>query len=180
MRPLDNPRSIMIAAVRPRQGARNGAERRRQMQRISSRMTFFYKRVFPIMFFGVLVVAMIVPFAKGTASREFLIVPLMMVAFGFFMMKMLIFDLVDEVWDTGDALIVRNRSQEDRIPLSSIINVGYSPWINPPRVTLSLRTPSSFGDKVVFCAPVRFMPFTESPIVDDLIRRIDAARMRAR
>ena len=150
------------------------------MQRISSRMTFYYKRVFPIVMLAALLAFMIVPFAAGNARLEFLIVPLVMLVFGFFIMKMLIFDLVDEVWDAGEALIVRNRSEEDRIPLSSIMNVGYSPWVNPPRVTLTLRTPSSFGDKVVFCAPVRFLPFADSPIIDGLIRRIDAARMSAR
>jgi hypothetical protein len=151
------------------------------MQRISSRMTFWYKRVFPIIFSGFVLAFMIVPIALGHAPPlDFLIIPLIMLVFVFFIMKKLIFDLVDEVWDGGDVLIVRNSNQEDRIPLSSIMNVSYSPWINPPRVTLSLRTPSSFGDKVVFCAPVRLLPFTDSPVIDDLIRRIDTARMRAR
>ena len=31
-----------------------------------------------------------------------------MVGAGYFMMKKLVFDLVDEVWDDGDALIVMN------------------------------------------------------------------------
>ena len=35
-----------------------------------------------------------------------------MVAFGYFIMKRLIFDLVDEVVDAGDALMIRNRGQE--------------------------------------------------------------------
>jgi hypothetical protein len=33
-----------------------------------------------------------------------------------------------------------------------------------------------FGDRVSFYAPVSFMPFSTSPIVDELIKRIDAAR----
>jgi hypothetical protein len=149
------------------------------MQRISSRMTFYYKRVFPIVMLVALLASMIVPFAVGaTVQLNFLIIPLAMLVFGFFIMKKLIFDLADEVWDVGDALIVRNRTQEDRIPLSSIMNVSYSPWINPPRVTLTLRTPGSFGDKLAFCAPIRLLPFADSPLIEDLIRRIDAARMR--
>ena len=62
-----------------------------------------------------------------------------MIGFGYFIMKKLVFDLVDEVWDDGDALVVKNRGQEERIALADIKNVSYSPFVNPPRVTLSLR-----------------------------------------
>ena len=33
-----------------------------------------------------------------------------------------------------------------------------------------------FGDNVSFCAPVRFIPFSTHPIINELIERIDAAR----
>jgi hypothetical protein len=52
--------------------------------------------------------------------------------------------------------------------------------MNPPQVTLSLRQPTSFGDKVTFCAPTRLVPFATSPVIDDLIKRVDAARRRGR
>jgi hypothetical protein len=106
----------------------------------------------------------------------FLLVPAIMMIVGYIMMKKLLFDLVDEVLDAGDALVVRNGDREERVALSDIMNVGYSPYMNPPRVTLSLRNPGIFGDKVSFCAPVSFMPFSASPIIDELIKRIDAAR----
>ena len=82
-----------------------------------------------------------------------------MIGFGFFMMKKLIFDLVDEVDDDGNGLIVRNGGRSDRIALSDVMNVNYSAYMNPPRVTLTLRKPSVFGDQVTFCAPLRFIPF---------------------
>jgi hypothetical protein len=94
--------------------------------------------------------------------------------------KFRIFGLVDEVWDAGDALVVRNKRQEDHIPLAAISNVSYSPNVNPPRVTLSLRSPSVFGDKITFGAPITFIPFTRSPLIDALIKRIEAAQQRAR
>jgi len=115
---------------------------RKAIQRISSRVTFLYKRVFPIVSLGFFVVFLTLPVAVGDASPEFIIVPLAILVVGSIIIKKFAFDLVDEVWDAGDALIVRNRNQEDRIPLSSIVNVSYSPWINPPRVTLTLRAPS--------------------------------------
>jgi hypothetical protein len=101
-----------------------------------------------------------------------------MMVFGYFVMKKLIFDLVDNVMDLDDTLLVKNGNQEDRIALSDIVNVNYSPVVNPPRVVLSLRKPSKFGAQIAFCAPVRFVPFAPSPVIDALIARVDAACRR--
>jgi hypothetical protein len=152
------------------------------MQRISSKTTFYYKRVFPVMMFGFLLLFLAVPIAAGKNGPPlpFVLAPAVMAVFMYFVMKKLIFDLVDEVWDAGDALIIRNRNQEDRIPLSKIMNVSYTPLMSPPRVTLALRTPSLFGDRVTFCAPIKFNPFSSSPLLDELIVRVDAARRAAR
>jgi hypothetical protein len=73
---------------------------------------------------------------------------------------------------------VKNRDQEQRIALVDIKNVSYSPFMNPPRVTLSLRRPTVFGDQITFSAPLRFVPFARSPAIDDLINRIDVARQQ--
>jgi hypothetical protein len=39
-----------------------------------------------------------------------------------------------------------------------------------------LRRTTVFGDQITFGAPLRFVPFSTSPLIDDLINRIDAAR----
>jgi hypothetical protein len=153
------------------------------MTLISSKWTFFYKFVFPIFWFGAmilfLVISLLVPARSGqTPPFPFLIVPIIMVGFGYFLMKKLVFDLVDEVSEDGDALVVKKGGQEERILLSDIKNVNYSVMTSPPRVVLSLRRPTVFGDQIAFCAPVRFIPFATSPIIDDLINRIDQARQR--
>ena len=49
-----------------------------------------------------------------------------MMGFGYFVMKKLVFDLVDEVWDDGEALLIKNRGQEERVALRDIKNVSYS------------------------------------------------------
>ena len=154
------------------------------MRRISSGMTFFYKRIFPIIWFGLLALFMAVPFVApmigasvSGSPMSFLVGPVIMMFVGYFAMKKLVLDLVDEVLDAGDALVIRNGHLEERVALSDIMNVGYSQFVNPPRVTLSLRNQSMFGDQVSFCAPVSLMPtFSRSPIIDELIKRIDAAR----
>jgi hypothetical protein len=153
------------------------------MRRISSKATFFNKRIFPVAWFGFLVVFVGASLfgAHGQNSVSvipFLLAPLIMIVVGFFIMKKLVFDLVDEVWDDGNSLIVKNRGQEQRIALGDIKNVSYSPFMNPPRVTLSLRRPTVFGDQITFSAPLRFVPFARSPAIDDLINRIDAARQQ--
>jgi len=148
---------------------------------ISSRMTFYSKRVFPVVWFGFLGVFV---FAALAASRgrgfqpAFLLIPLLMAVFGYFLMKKLVFDLVDEVWDDGTELVVKNRGQVERIALSNIMNVSYMTASNPPRVTLTLRNPGPFGKEVTFSPPLRWVPFARSPIVDQLIERIDATRSR--
>jgi hypothetical protein len=153
------------------------------MRRISSSATFFYKRIFPVIWFGFLLIFMAGAAISGSRSRDFpfvpfLIMPAVMIVFGYVIMKWLVFDLVDEVLDAGDALLIRNGSQQEQVPLSDIMNVSYSQFVNPPRVTLSLRNPGAFGAKVSFCPPSRFVPFATSLFVDELIERIDAARRR--
>ena len=49
-----------------------------------------------------------------------------MMGFGYFVMKKLVFDLVDEVWDDGEALLIKNRGQEEHVALRDIKNVSYS------------------------------------------------------
>jgi hypothetical protein len=151
------------------------------MRRISSQWTFFYKFVFPVIWVGFLIVflivAVFVPARSGHAPAvPALIVPVIMIGVGYTLMKKLIFNLADEVWDDGDTLVVKKGGQEQRIALGDIKNVNYSVMTSPPRVVLSLRRPSVFGDQVAFCAPIRFIPFATSPIIDDLIERIDVAR----
>ena len=154
------------------------------MRRISSRLTFWYKRVFPAFWFGFLAIFIVlsvgIPWANSTPAAippvPFFVVPILMTVGGYFVMKKLVFDLVDQAFDDGDTLVVKKGGRDDRIALSDIKNVNYSPLINPPRVTLSLRKPSIFGDKVSFCAPVRFIPFLSHPTIDEWIERIDAIR----
>jgi hypothetical protein len=145
-------------------------------------MTFFNKRVFPVFWFGLLIlfigVPLVLSLARNTAPPPppFFIVPAIMIAAGYFVMKRLVFVLVDEVWEDDNSLLIRNRGEEERVAFSDIKNVSYSPFVNPPRVTLSLRRSSVFGDDITFNAPIRFVPFSRSPIVLDLIDRVDRAR----
>ncbi len=153
------------------------------MRPVSSKMTFFYKRVFPVIWFGF--VPLLMAIRLFSASRDsqdsiipFLIAMLLMVVFGYWIMKKVAFNLADEVLDAGDALIVRSGGQEERIALSDIKNVNYSPYMYPPQVILSVRRHTVFGDTVAFCAPVSIVPLWSSPVIQDLIDRVDAAHRK--
>lgn len=150
------------------------------MKRISSRSSFLYKRVIPILWFvglGIFAVdAAFVSLPERGGSFWYFLALAFAGVLGFFFMKMTVFDLADEVFDAGDALVVCVGQDKRRIPLAEITNVKYSPMMSPPRVILALGDPSKFGKEVAFSAPLTFGPFMRSPIVTDLIERIDAAR----
>jgi len=52
-------------------------------------------------------------------------VPVLTGVFSYRFTQKMVFCLADEVLDAGDALVVRNDGQEERIPLSDIKNVNY-------------------------------------------------------
>lgn len=91
-------------------------------------------------------------------------------------MKWIVFDLVDEVWDCGDSLVLKNKGLEYQFALSEFMNVGYTGFMNPPRITLSLRNASDFGTEVAFIPLFSIFPYSMPPIARDLIARIDEAR----
>lgn len=156
------------------------------MKRISSKRTLFYKRLFPVFWFGFLAIFVL---AALLASRRthvevipMLIAPVVMAVIGYMLFRRILFDLVDEVWDDGDALVVKNAGMEERVPLRNIINIGYSLLTNPERVTLTLRDAGALGKEITFMPlprPFLFRWLSRNPIIDELIGRVDQARRRA-
>ena len=153
------------------------------MTKISSGRTSFSKRGLPILLFGIVGIVVIGELLSGVLEKSPMVLagPVVMVAFGYILMKKLVWDLVDEVYDGGDYLLVRNRGVEERVPLSGIMNVNASTMTNPPRITLRLVKPGKFGNEIAF-SPVRpftLNPFARSQLADDLIVRVDRARRSA-
>ena len=153
------------------------------MKKISSGSTGFYKRLFPLAWFGFLLVFVGIALSKNEYGPDrwlFVVVPVFMAVFGFLLMKNLVWDLADEVHDGGDFLLVRKGGEEERVPLSNIMNVNASTNMNPQRITLRLVKPGKFGSEVAFALPSRFSfnPFARHPVAEDLIVRVDKARRR--
>lgn len=137
------------------------------------------KRVFPLLWFGFLAFLAAAMIAEGAPRVELLLIPLVTAIVSYLLMRRLVFDLVDEVWDAGDALIVKNGNQEDRVPLSEIVNISQSFFSSPPRVTLTLNTPSRFGEKVTFSPSTGFFPLAKKSIVTELAERVKAIQSRS-
>jgi hypothetical protein len=152
------------------------------MTLISSKWTFFYKKAFPIFWFGFIAVFIGTGLASGAVEKNvmFLVMPLILAVFGFFLFRKLVWDLADEVLDGGDFLVVRRRGYEEQVPLSNIMNVNASTMTNPPRISLRLVQAGRFGSEIVFSPKRSFTlnPFAKSEVAEDLIVRVDKARSR--
>lgn len=111
---------------------------------------------------------------------QLFVVPIRLPVFGSIILKLLVFDLLDEVWGEGETSVLRNEGQEDRTPLMKIINVSYAIFSNPPRIMLSIRHPCRFGKEVTFSPSARLNPFARDPIEAELIERVEAAPQQGR
>jgi len=152
------------------------------VKKISSGSTYFYKHIFPVIWFLMaatsVAIILLIPGAGKSLPFPALVGPVVVAVIGFVIMKRFIFDLADEVWDAGDTLVVRLKGREDHIPLSEIMNISYSAFTNPRRATLTLRHPGLFGREVTFCPVAKATFSAKNPIIDDLIERVDRARQR--
>ena len=152
------------------------------MIRISSRATRFYKRGVPCIVFGFIAIGVAILIADGLARGNlrviapFLIVPLFVAVVLYAIMRRYSFDLVDEVWDNGDELLVRNKGREERIVLADCEAVSCTRFVNPPRCTLRFSHETEFGRRIAFLPPLQAFNFTQPPVVGELRRRIEEAR----
>lgn len=147
------------------------------MKKISG-STFYFKKLFPSVWFGILAFFLITSLFSGATSESFmfLVVPVFMAIFGFFFFKKLLWDLADEVYDEGESLLFRKGSKEQRVHLKDIINVSYAQMNSPERVVLQVRTDGEIGKELAFNPPMRFNPFSKNPIIVELIERVDRAK----
>ena len=149
---------------------------------VISTSTFFIKKVFPVFFMGLVLAISSTAIASGALNKApfFLIGPALMLAVGYLVFRKFVWDLADEVKDGGSFLLVRKGDVEDRVQLSNVMNVSMTQFTNPPRLSLRLRTPGKFGDEIVFIPKLpalRFNRFARNPIAEDLIQRVDRARL---
>src|SRR5262249_13689203 len=120
-------------------------------------------------------VLLIVSVSSGHGNAVGALFPLVLfAAFGFVLFRVYYRYLVDSVLDDGSALIIKRGDLEERVPYPNITNIGYAVWSNVPAV-IHFRVPTSFGEKASFM-PRGAWPPQRRQLIEDLIKRIDAAR----
>lgn len=151
-----------------------------EARRLSSAATYFYKYLFPPLFLLVPVGGLI--FISTTTRAPLplpaLLVPVFMIVIGLILFRRLFWNLADEVIDEGGFLIVRVGRLEERVQIRDIMNVGFTPMINPPRITLRLVDGHVLGREVSFLPKRRLFESAvgENAIANELIERVYALR----
>ena len=150
------------------------------MKLLSSKNTFTYKKLLPLFWFGFLTMVICVGLFADTKGNGdgtiFIVGAIVMGVFGYFFMKKVFWNLIDEVYDLGTDLLFRNKGMEFLVNLRDIKNISYNTWVNPPRVTLSIRYQTEMGDELSFSPPSTWIPFLKNKDIVSLIDRIDRAR----
>jgi hypothetical protein len=151
------------------------------MKKISGGSTLYYKRLLPAILLAlpVLFVCLALIASPVRPPLPALLPPVLLLPFFYFLMRKLVWDLADEVWDGGDHLLVKIGDQSEAVPLSNIMNVSASTLVNPPRITLRLVSPGRFGKEISFAPPRNslFNPFARNAVADDLIERVHRAKV---
>ena len=144
---------------------------------LSSRLTFFYKRVFPVVWIialGIGTLFLWICDYKGTSSfKWFLLICLLggSIFLRWFSEKLKVVSL------QGEQLVVSDYRTEETIPLQQIDEVKETRIWNPKLIKLRLNRPGRWGDEIVFIAPLRFQfIFSNHPLVRELRDIIRKAR----
>ncbi|WP_338293078.1 hypothetical protein [Planctobacterium marinum] len=139
-------------------------------------MTWFHKRLFPLVWFGFLVFFFVMaPFSTEDTTKRiiFMVAPFPMALFGYFLMKKLIFGLVDEVYRQQDQIICRNGDKEERFNLSDIQSALYYTHSQPAKCVLRLRRNSNFGREIEFIPKINGNIFSFNADVEQLVDDVD-------
>ena len=140
---------------------------------LSSRLTFLYKFVFPVIvvvwviWFGALFL-----YSESSGLQDF---PIQFLAIGFVVAAINIVWMgwlalkSNRVEVDGENFYVSNFGKKIIIPRADLFEATEMRWVKPYWITLHLRRPSEFGDKVIFIPPWRMGAFwTANPLVDEL------------
>ena len=147
------------------------------MKKISG-STFFFKKLFPCVWFGFITIFFVTSLKSGAAdsSSMFLVTPPFLVIFGIVLFKNVVWDLSDEVFDGGDFLLFKKGGKQQRVYLKDIVNINYTQMSSPERIQVSVRVSGAIGRELVFNPPLRLFRFTRNKIVTELIQRVDRER----
>ena len=143
------------------------------MKRLSSSLTIWWYKRWGLLLIGaaflVGTAALAISAARGTMASGWLIVPPILAPLVWIYLRRFVLPLADEVFDAGDALLVRRGPQTSHVAFGDITSIDYSLIFDPPRITV----------RTVAAAEFTFMPyltpgmcfFREHPVVAELRKR---------
>ena len=142
---------------------------------LSSRLTFFSKVIFPIVWIGGFGVGTIALWTNNSVPHQekwrflgALIVGSLFIWWAGARLK--------KVSVEGGALYVSNYLKEIALPLDIVERVSENRWINIRPVTLYFRRSTDFGNKIVFMPKTRVMlPWRPHPVVNEIKRMVEMA-----
>ena len=150
------------------------------MKKISSNATFFGKRVLmPLLAVAFLVVMVLAYFdqdVEATGGYAMWLATIVIFALVAFLNWRQVFGgVVDEVHDAGSSLLIKNSGEQVKVQLEDIVHLNHQ----LQSVELRLRDDSRFGGAVKFLPKggFTFNPFAKNAVVEDLIVRIDQAKL---
>ncbi len=141
---------------------------------ISSSITVFYKFVFPTIWLapfaigtcGLYINAVMNTNAQARGQSQLLCIPFTMALLVGGACFYELFKRLNKVAIDRDHLLVCNYFSEFVVPLSDIESVTEIVWINIHPVTISFKTETPFGKKIVFMPKMRlFGAFQTHPVV---------------
>ena len=136
----------------------------KKKERISSRLTFFQKYIFNIIWIGGFGYGTILTFYNGIDPKWiFLFLWIAGSSFGLWMLISLKYVSIDDNY-----LIISNYLKSTRVPLVDIEDVTENIFLNIHPVWITFKTQNMFGKKVMFMPKQKFLFFESHPIVDDL------------
>ena len=156
----------------------NGASCLREFvmkKQISSDATVFWKYIFPgvwILLTGSGAVVCLFQVAKEPTAALFVVIWLAVSSYLIWFARRLKVVSIDE-----RTLFVSAGRREIQIPISNLERVKENFWANPKIITLTLKQPCEFGEKVVFVpTPFFFAAFRSHPTVEHIRKLITSNR----
>lgn len=146
------------------------------MRRLSSPVTAWQRRLMPLTLAAAVIGLGLGLYRVPSLVREPLLALSLvaLVALVALFQWLLLRHLIDEVWDTGDGLLLRSRGEQVRLRWQDIESVASTRWINPPRIALTLRRETRFGRRIVFNPWWRPLEWSEHPLLAELRERMQA------
>lgn len=154
------------------------------MKKISSDFTFFYKRIFPITWLGIValfeLVGIAVLFISNTPINGkvvlFITVPVLLFVLGFYLFFNLVFHLIDEVYFDDASLLLVNRNRKTRILFSDIEEISYQ-TNRPQRIEVILyEEDKKLGKTLYFIPPTKLLSFQKHPDIERLFEKFKESK----